>query len=333
MNALTKLVLILCTILPMSTAQAYGEKIISSQVGQNCEMYDINTHFTSPSELTIYLSNEFTRGKWSVEFLTKDDTYQSISCWRAYTGTCTISPAEYVGWNYAKRIYDETLNQDLFQFRVSFTTTDGIKDEIYLLWGLLPTRPIISNVLFTYIYDWEYDDIYPNGNLSLDVYSKYAQKFEFNTSASGLFERPDWFGYVIYYNADELLKVKDYKADWGEYIDIAAGNHFGYVHSDVICTTSYITDEEILKRIEELREQAGVEDVSIDVAAPSYRWNNSILTFSVPIENISVYNLKGILQCSIKDSDMLDLSHLPKGLYIITYQYKSQIFRTKISKS
>lgn len=339
MNALTKLVLILCTILPMSTAQAYGEKIISSQIGQNDKWYSVDTHFTSPSELTIQLISDDISGEWSVDILTQKDTYKSISCWKSISGKCIINPFDadwFETWYPAKKNYDKGLNRDLYKFRVTFTTTDGLKDEIYILWGLIPTRPIISNEVFSYVYDWEYDEIFPNGYFSFDVQSENAKKFVLYFSQSFLFEPMKELSEMLisrkYYDTTGFSRV-GYDADWGEYVMVSAGNEFGYAQSELICTTSYITDEDILKRIEELKEQAGVEDVSIDVAAPSYRWNNSILTFSVPIENISVYNLKGILQCSIKDSDMLDLSHLPKGLYIITYQYKSQIFRTKISKS
>jgi len=332
MNAV--IIRLACAFLFLSGAHVCWANIISPQIEQNGKMLDADSYFTSPSDLTIYLTNELIRGEWKVEILTTKDTYQSFSCWRALTGKCIISPREYGfdNWYDAKRIYNETLNRDFFQLRVSYTPEYGEREVVYVKLGLLPSRPVISNVAFTYTYDWKYDMIFPYGNFSFDVYSESAKIFHMHVSENSLFEQPDFFLFGVIYYSSDFLRINYEDADWGEYIYLSAGNDFGYVLSDVICTTSYITDEDILNRIDELRENAGVEDVATDVNAPSFRWDNSVLTFNTQIDQIYAYNLNGILLSSACGCDTLDLSNLPKGIYIIVYQYKSQLFKTKISK-
>lgn len=334
MNAFLKKTFLLSIIL-LSTIDLFGETLISRQIDQDGKLYDIDTYFTSPSNLTINLTNKEFIGEWAVEVLTNADDYMPITFNEPLDWQCTINPFDAsikeIWWNFAQKMDNEAFNRSFFQIRVSFTTEDGKKDEIYLNWGLLPTRPIISNVDFTYQYNWVHDEIYPNGNFSFDVYSEYAQKFHMYYSQSFLFEPTDLLTVMISYDTDGFSRLS-YDADWGEYVQVVAVNYFGYVAGDLICTTSYITDEDILKRIEELKENAGLEDISTDVTAPSCQWKNSILTFDTMVENIYVYDLNGRLQYTVREGDTVDLSTIPKGIYIIAYQYNSQIYRTKISK-
>lgn len=332
MNAVIRL--ILCALLSVLSLLGHGANILSSQIEQNGEMLDAENYFTSPSDLTVSLTNDLIRGKWTVEILTNDDDYQIFPCWYERTGKCIISPREYGfdNWSNAMRIYNETLNRDFFQLRVSFTPKGEEREDVYLKLGLLPSRPIISNVEFTYTYDWKYDIIFPYGNFAFEVYSESAKIFQMHISENSLFEQPEFFMFSRIFYASDFLMINYEDADWGEYIYLSAGNDFGYTHSEVISTTSYITDEDILKRIEELKENAGIEDVSTDAIAPSYRWNNSVLTFNTPIELAHVYDLSGRLQYTASECETMDLSNLSKGIYIIAYQYNSQIYRTKISK-
>lgn len=334
MNAFLKKTFLFSIIL-FSTFDLYGETFISRQIEQNGKLYDIDTYFTSPSNLAINLTNKEFIGEWAVEVLTNTDDYTPITFNESFDRQCIINPFDAsikeVWWNSAKKIDNTALNRAFFQIRVSFTTENGKKDEIYLNWGLLPTRPIISNVDFTYQYNWEHDEIYPNGNFSFDVYSEYAQEFHMYYSQSFLFEPTELLTVMISYDTDGFSRL-GYDADWGEYVQVVAVNYFGYVAGDLICTTSYITDEDILKRIEELREEADVKNISSDATAPSYQLKNSILTFDTMVENIYVYDLNGRLQYTAKGCNTVNLSTMPKGIYIIAYQYNSQIYRTKISK-
>lgn len=332
MNAVIRL--ILCVFLCMLSIHGHSANIISPQIEQNGKMLDVGTFFTSPSDLTISLINNSIRGEWTVEILTKEGNYQIFPCWHEHIGKCIISPREYGfdNWSDAMRIYNKTLNRDFFQLRVSYTNKDDEREEVYLNLGLLPSRPVISNIEFTYTYDWEYDLIFPNGNFVFDVYSESAKIFQMHISENSLFEQPEFFMFSRIFYASDFLIINYEDADWGEYFYLSAGNDFGYTHSDVISITSYITDVDILRRIEELKENAGLEDTSTDVTAPSCQWKNSILTFDIMVENIYVYDLNGRLQYTVRKGDTVDLSTIPKGIYIIAYQYNSQIYRTKISK-
>ncbi len=323
----------------MSAGDLYGGNLISRQIEQNGSFYDAGTYFTSLSDLTIRLTDNEIDGDWNVAILNEKDEYVDIPFIITDYRQCVITPFDdtiiEISWREAKKIYNESLNRDFFQLKVTYTASDKNKDEIYLKWGLVPSRPIISNIIFianSCDWDWEYDMIFPYGDFSFDVYSDNADRFNFNFSEGCLFEKPDFFGCVRAYDASDNLRIY-HDADWGEYFYIVATNYLGYSSSDVFCTTDYITDEIILRRIEELKNEAGIGDVSIDVAPPTYQWNNSTLTFNTQIDQIHIYDLSGRLCHKTDNCDTVDLSDLHNGFYIIVYQYKSQIYKTKIFKS
>lgn len=331
--------LFLLGIIFMSAGDLYGGNLISRQIEQNGSFYDAGTYFTSLSDLTIRLTDNDIYGDWNVAILNEKDEYVDIPFIITDYRQCVITPFDEtikkISWREAKKIYNESLNRDFFQLKVTYTASDKNKDEIYLRWGWIPSRPIISNIIFianSCDWDWEYDMIFPYGDFSFDVYSDNADRFNFNFSEGCLFEKPDFFGCVIAYDASDNLRI-NHDADWGEYIFIVATNYLGYSSSDVLCTTDYITDEIILRRIEELKNEAGIGDVSIDVAPPTYQWNNSTLTFNTQIDQIHIYDLSGRLCHKTDNCDTVDLSDLHNGFYIIVYQYKSQIYKTKIFKS
>ncbi len=340
MSMLFKKILLLGIIF-MSAGDLYGGNLISRQIEQNGSFYDAETYFTSLSDLTIRLTDNNIYGDWNVAILNEKDEYVDIPFIITDYRQCVITPFDEtikkISRREAKKIYNESLNRDFFQLKVTYTASDKNKDEIYLKWGLVPSRPIISNVIFIANYcdwDWEYDMIYPYGDFSFDIYSENANYFNMYVSEGCLFELPDFFEHLVghLYNVPESTKM-GYDADWGEFVFVSAINSFGAVHSDTICTTSYITDEMILKRIEELKNEAGIGDVSVDIAPPTYQWNNSTLTFNTQIDQIHIYDLSGQLCHKTDNCDTVDLSDLHNGFYIIVYQYKSQIYKTKIFKS
>lgn len=181
-----------------------------------------------------------------------------------------------------------------------------------------PVKPQISDITFDYTYDWEYDDIWPNGKFSFLVKADGATSFKLYWSESFLFSPPKNFRFGEDIEGINEVRI-DFDADWGEYLTVAAGNQFGYSHSDIICTTDYITDPDVRKRIEELKQQAGITGTNLTPSTMKTTWDNNILTFSSPAYHVAVYNITGNLVMPPTTSQSLDLSHLPGGTYIIRY--------------
>ncbi len=191
-------------------------------------------------------------------------------------------------------------------------------------------KPVISDVKFNYIFDWQDDMIYPNGIFSFNVYSEGATLFEFNCTRSFLFSKQNlFFSWCKDYEVNNQAHIS-YDADWGEYIMVAAySKDFGWVHSDTICTTDYITDEAIINRINELKEQSHIEcllpeDLEVNLTDGNIIFNSDILS-------ATLFDCGGIKQAEIRDSKFLNIASLQKGIYyIIIETKKGDVIRRKI---
>ena len=145
-----------------------------------------------------------------------------------------------------------------------------------------------------------------------------ATRFKLYWSESFLFSPPKNFRFSEDIEGINEVRI-DFDADWGEYLTVAASNQFGYSHSDIICTTDYITDPDVRKRIEELKQQAGITGTNLMPSTIETTWDNNILTFNRPAYHVAVYNMTGSPVMPPTTTQSIDLSHLPGGTYIISY--------------
>lgn len=310
-----------------NAASTSAKEFISHLVVQDSVMIDVNNIITSSAPLTINLVNQESKGFWNISILKDDDIFEDVSDISATDSTCTIDPNK-ISWIYSKRHFDPILNRDYFKLNISFCDNNGNKDSILINWALVPSRPVISDIEFRYVYDWATDKIFPNGVFSFIVRSKDATSYWFNVSNSFLYEPPSYFNWCTEYDAyDETLIF--YDAEWGEYIFIEAYNTFGFAVSDMIHTTSYIHDQNILDRIEELR-TASVENNHIGDPDSFIQLIDKNIIFPELAESASLYNSNGQLVNQWINIDTISTSDIPPGLYIIVCLHNTQIFKKKI---
>lgn len=299
--------------------QVRGQDMISPHIDQNGSIFGFDNIFTNPSPLKFSLTKDTIKGEWSIAILTKGGEYRAVNMQEVEQGYCVFNPSS-ISWRDALRIYDSSLNRNLFEIKIKFTSKEGLEDTKYLKLGLLPSNPEISDITFTYVYNWEKDYIDPNSNFSFVVKLSGATGFTLNETESYLFSPDNIFFFLSEpYEGNEITKIK-LDADWGEYLQIEAYNEFGYSLSDTICTTSYITDESVLKRINELKVLADIESSDIDETTPQATWDNSTLSFNKRVKSVFVYNLSGSLIEQGHDLLSLNLAHISRGIYVIVYE-------------
>lgn len=309
--------------------QAKGENLISSKIEQCGALKDALSPILGNDPVKVFLNDSKMRGEWSLEMLDKWGTYKIIPGIQSFDGYCIIDP-EILKICYRDKIvteYDELLNRDLFPLRLSFTEDSGATESVILKWGLLPTRPIVSVLEFTYVYDWEWDDIWPNGNFCFKVEYNDAERVEYNVTQSFQFGSPSFFNYCYVIDSPSPAII-NYDADWGEFIQISTWNKYGWANSDIICTTDYITDPDILNRINEI---ASVTDLEEDAEDPLISKENDTLAFKEPVD-VNVYDIAGKQALSLMNVDSVSLSFLNPGIYVINYRLSNKSFTLKYYK-
>lgn len=309
-----------------------AQDLIAPQIMQNGQTFGYDHIFTSPDPIEFSLNNPDMAGEWSVDILYKEDGYDIADFQTTDDGKCIFCPDE-ASWAWAERQFDSNLQQDLFEVKISFTSTGHIIDCKTIKLALTPPKPIISDIEFTYIYNWDEDMFWPDGNFTFKVYSNSADYYFLYLSESFLFEPPRYFPNFRYRFDQSEEAILNYDADWGEYFVIHGINKFGYSPaSDMICTTDYITDEKILNRINELKQMATNEDIDADYPLPQLIWKDNIISSDSTIDHITIYNLYGKKLIDAIDTHSLDLSQLNQGVYIITYTINNHTSTLKILK-
>ncbi|MDE6552878.1 MAG: T9SS type A sorting domain-containing protein [Muribaculaceae bacterium] len=321
--------IILSIILACFSIQGKATNLISSKIEQSGVWKDNLSPILGYDPIKVVLNDPKIKGEWDLEMLDKWDHYKNIPGVQTFDGYCLITPEilKNCWWQDIAMEYDECLNRDLFILRLSFTDEAGNTESIILKWGLIPTRPIVSDVKFTYKYNWEWDDIWPNGHFIFKVESQDAERLEYNVTNSFQFGPPFFFAY--YYEIEsQSPAIVDYDADWGEFIQVGAGNKYGFSHSEIICTTDYITDPEILNRIQEI---AAVENLEGDTEDPILNINNETITFSIPI-NITIYDISGKQIFFEKSTKEVSTSSFSSGIYLVSYRNAETTFTLKYLK-
>lgn len=121
-------------------------------------------------------------------------------------------------------------------------------------------------------------------------------------------------------------------SNWGRYYRLRSLNYFGTVGlSDIICFDDYITDPEVLARIEELRQQAGVENVSADGGKGKLIVDGDLIVFtgdSSSVTSMVVTDLSGRIVATACGTDGINISHLTTGMYIAACKLNNNSTKT-----
>lgn len=327
MNSLVKYFFVLCLMM-LGMISVEAQNLIEEKIVQGEETHGVKELIVSPVPLKFSLSNPNAQGSWSVAILRMNDLYEDISEFEVHEDWCMIDPRNVV-WRGAMRFFCEDLNRDCYKIRVRFDAKDGTSEEVIVNWCLLPSRPVISNVKFTYVFDWEFNDIYPNGDFSFDVESSFADRYILRYSESFLFSNPSYMQYAEEFSVNERI---GYDADWGEFVCVESINSFGGSSSEVICTTSYIYDEKVLERIDEIKASADIKNVIFEDDGTFFVWKNNNLVFSDLMDGVCVYDMGGRMVSSGCKMKELDISSYMIGTYLVICTAGKKNYRTKILK-
>lgn len=311
--------------LPAYAAESAPFKIV--QNGRVCD----SEYIFSKGEITFIPVEDWRDVKWEVAVLSQNDTYIKVPFHETSEGACVFNPLDLkdvLTDMDALKIYDPELDRDLYELNVVFTN-NGKTSSIDIRLALLPCRPKIGNVIFKYEYNPEWDALIPNSDFSFDITSEGATTFIMYI----FYPKYEHYApYCMAFYGQDKMRL-NYEADWEEYISVSAGNEFGYVRSDTIFTTDYITDETILRRIEELRKPAGnissvadKEDVTVSI-------DNNNISFSSAAEMVRILNISGRCIFERTSAEILDISGLAKGIYVMSYKGRnSKIHNFKFIK-
>lgn len=212
----------------------------------------------------------------------------------------------------------------IIQNDTSFSTTDTLV--------MLPGRPIIENIQFDIVYDWQHE-AFPQpkeSSFKFDVCYYNAERIYIYSTCHGQYqtaEKPRILDCII-----DSRKIDDTKSglihfeipdtDWGECFAVSAYNKHGVTWSDTINTSDYVKDPVLIDYINDYwNKQSGCSDIQQDRSDIIFRDENIICLSK--IQSLSIYSQSGIAVRQFSHPKIIDIADLPKGLYIITFTTNS----------
>lgn len=313
---------------------AASEELISREVtlsnGNQVPASHIFTASESPWTFNLLKTNA--PGEWTFYVLDKDSgKYEAVVKRSIGAGTKSfkLDPHD-IFWRDAARFSFK--NYDLFKGRIEFISYYEEVDTFSIYMQLAPSRPVVENTTMTYEYDWEYDCFNDNSKIQFDIIACDFEELLVHVSGSYYFAvEPDAF--VIYassiYPNEGTGSIYSYaeNTDWGTIYRFSARNEFAYSYStDTIFTTDYITDLQVLARLEELKKESGVSETEMQEEHVRMLGGNHIyVPEQFTLECIAdVAGRRYRLQPS---GNILDISRLQQGFYIIVYRDSSNKLR------
>jgi hypothetical protein len=192
------------------------------------------------------------------------------------------------------------------------------KDTVILSFDLAPTKPIITKADFNYeSFDYKYIDFIEPIYTFIVKTEKCDSIFAHCTE----FYPDDWnhLNFLIAYRP-KMKKIENgiytvsYYWGWQQKITLAAYNYFGISqYSDTLLTSDYITDQKILDAIN------GVSSIN-DTSKKEYEIyiHQGYLSVNKEVQRIQINNTFGQVVLLQDRNNKIDISSLPKGIYIVT---------------
>lgn len=214
-------------------------------------------------------------------------------------------------------------------------------DSTYILFNVLPSRPIVKDAHINGTFDYKLQGYEPLATFTLQftadrmercswvkVVADSVNTFVFPERYSCIFDR------VPIRNTDyHLYEMKYQYADWGEFYFIMSENRYGAVLGrDTIYTTNYIDDTDILDFLDHLYMTADVMNIS--TSAPKITISNNIVyiaDYTGTDIKTDVYLPNGQLVYKNHSDNKVHLSILPKGVYIIKIKLRDKTYTKKIT--
>ena len=306
----------------------HAQNLISEDIEQNGTIYGFDHVFTDPSPLKFVLTDWSVKGEWNVGILNRDGGYDDTEFVTENSWSCIFNPLAVARQlSESPRQYDDLVEWRFVKVRISFRANDGIEDYQYIRLNLEPTKPVLSDINFNCVYknDEDFRYGYPaEGNMfSFTAESANAKKITVNFAEGYGYgwpffggEERIYYSFVVDYECSNgIATISDDYILWGEYIRAYAVNDFGISDwCDPILTTWYITDPDILARIEELRQLSDLNQAKTAKEDPHVIWQHNTVCSNTELQALYVYDMLGSLCGKYHNVSSVDLSHLKRGV-------------------
>lgn len=250
--------------------------------------------------------------------------------------------ARQIDWFCAKKFEDNGFRY--YKCKVTVFKNNRTIFSKDIKFDLLPSKPRIHDVRYDYIYnvyyvpEWDKELLSTEGNFSATIESRNSTYLFLALSDCWIFNKKVL--YQTQYVVDKINETEGVfngeKIEWGNYMYAIAGNEYGSVNGDTICTNDYITDPVILAKIEELRSKwGGVDDVMPNDTENRFKINGGFITVE-DIEapySITVYDIAGTVVKEEINNPEICIKDLNPGCYIVALQTKGRKYTKKFIKS
>lgn len=253
----------------------------------------------------ILLHSEDESGYVWVEYLTEKNNY----CFEVYAESGSVN------WRKAVITNDEVSGHRYFHGMVTFKSKE-VEDTIYVKYSLVPTRPIVKEVLFSFEnFDYEWG-IFENPLYTFTIRSEKANSLIFHESfPSESFEEDIFLTTEI---IPQSIGNSTYQCslffEWNQEVVISAANEYGAsMLSETIYLIDYINDLHIKEYLVNL---TGIFDTPY-YELHEYCILGNVVSFNDIVKELSIWTLDG--KCVMRKSNIrcVDLGALEKGVYNI----------------
>lgn len=208
------------------------------------------------------------------------------------------------------------------------------KDSVAILLNMCPSKPKLLDSDFTYN-GFDFDEFYFTGaKFTFTVSSERCKSLHAEGAHWYFWGGNDYFDEILEILFPEQVKVDDttfflqtppYENLFGlkEQIFFVASNEYGYSqNSDTLLVSDYIKDEELLDKI---KETLNIDQVSTE--ATHLEGRNLLVGDAV--KKVMIFNGHGQMVMESNNCGSINLSKLPKGVYLITTVTKTNKKVTK----
>ena len=289
---------------------------------------DNDYYIVSPTETIIYdnhtilLSSRSKKtGDWSAQVLLHSEN-ESGYVWVEYlTGkdTCyfeVYAEPSSVNWRKAVVTSDEVSGHRYFHGMITFKSNE-VEDTIYVKYDLVPTKPVVKEVKFTYEdFDYEWGE-FKNPLYTFTIRSEKANSLFFSESfPTEIFEEDVFLATteIIPQSIGNSTYECSLLFEWNQKVFVYAANKYGSsMLSDTICLANYINDLQIKEYLENL---SSILDV------PRYELFelsviDGVMSLNDIVKEISVWTFDGRCVMRKRNICSVDLGILEKGAYNI----------------
>lgn len=320
---------IFTTALIMLFSSIMSGQIISDEIQiVNGDKVD-NSHIFIHSESCIFNTVDMSKCNWIFYLYTNDEEYVVMSKSDIASNTYLLNLSDLsdkLEWKQAKRFISD--RSTLYKGAIAACKGNNETDRIELTFELAPRKPAITSLEYEYLYNWEYDDM-DSGILNISIESEFSNKIHISVSDSFFLEIPE---HIIFIRGIPYIETTNGKctwiddlAQWGQIYSFVAYNSYGRSDREIIFNSDYITDPDVLSRLNELNEMTTHVTTCTNETAQMLLIDGKtirLLHDETDLKTLSIYTTTGNIVYTTNNLPC-DISHLSSGVYIAICETQS----------